>query len=176
MTEHMNPTEPTPKPGAAHDAAGDRNTPDETFTWTGETEAPKPDGGPAGAEATGGAGASVMSTATAILESLRGAVDDLAERAAPTVREFSARAAELAAVAADRAVPLAKRAGEVTADVSGKVASKSRDWASDLRSPPGSADYAATPTPAADDAATPTPAAGNEAPSPARGNQPPGPA
>ena len=43
MTEHMNPTEPTPKPGAAHDAAGDGNTPDETFTWTGETEAPKAD-------------------------------------------------------------------------------------------------------------------------------------
>ena len=157
MTEHMNPTEPTPKPGAAHDAAGDGNTPDETFTWTGETEAPKADGGPARVEATGGAGASAMSTATAILESLRGAVDDLAERAAPTMREFSARAAELAAVAADRAVPLAKRAGEMTADVSGKLASRSRDWASDLRSSSGSAD----------DAATPTPAAGNEPPGPA---------
>jgi len=117
-----------------------------------------------------------MSTATAILESLRGAVDDLAERAAPTMREFSARAAELAAVAADRAVPLAKRAGEVTADVSGKLASKSRDWASDLRSSPGSADDAATPKPAVDDAATPKPAAGNEAPMPARDNEPPGPA
>ena len=174
MTEHMNPTEPTPKPGAAHDAAGDGNTPDETFTWTGETEAPKADGGPA--EPAAGAGASVMSTATAILESLRGAVDDLAERAAPTMREFSARAAELAAVAADRAVPLAKRAGEVTADVSGKLASKSRDWASDLRSSPGSADDAATPTPAAGDAATPTPAAGDVAPKPAAGNEPPGPA
>ena len=172
MTEHMNPTEPTPKPGAAHDAAGDGNTPDETFTWTGETEAPKADGGPAGAAG----GASVMSTATAILESLRGAVDDLAERAAPTMREFSARAAELAAVAADRAVPLAKRAGEVTADVSGKLASRSRDWASDLRSSPGAADDAATPKPAADDAATPRPAADNEAPTPARGNEPPGPA
>lgn len=174
MTEHMNPTEPTPKPGTAHDAAGDGNAPDETFTWTDETEAPKADAGPAGA--AGGASASVMSTATAILESLRGAVDDLAERAAPTMREFSARAAELAAVAADRAVPLAKRAGEVTADVSGKLASKSRDWASDLRSSSGSADDAATPTPAAGDAATPTPPAGDEAPKPAAGNEPPGPA
>ena len=122
-----------------------------------------------------------MSTATAILESLRGAVDDLAERATPTVREFSARAAELAAVAADRAAPLAKRAGQATAEASGKLSSRSRDWAADLRSSLGSADDTATPTPAtptpaaddepptpeADDAATPTPAAGNEPPKPA---------
>ena len=46
-------------------------------------------------------GTSGASAATAILESVREAVDDLAERATPTVREFSARAAEFAAVAAD---------------------------------------------------------------------------
>ena len=72
--------------------------------------------------------------ATAILESLREAVDDLAERASPTVREFSARAAELAAVAADRAAPLAKRAGEATSDASGKLAEQvARSGPSDLR-------------------------------------------
>lgn len=91
-------------------------TPDESFTGTGS----------AGSSSPG-------NTATAILESLREAVDDLAERATPTVREFSARAAELAATAADRAAPLAKRAGEATADASGKLAAKSRTWASDLR-------------------------------------------
>ena len=48
--------------------------------------------------------------ATAILDSIREAIDDLAERATPTVREFSARAAEFAAVTADRAAPLAKKA------------------------------------------------------------------
>ena len=94
-------------------------TADETFAWT------QP---PASHGAAGSAGA-----ATSILESVRDAVDELAERAAPSVREFSARAAELAAIAADRAAPLAKRAGEVTADATGKLATMSRSWAADLR-------------------------------------------
>ena len=65
--------------------------------------------------------------------SVREAVDDLAERASPTVREFSARAAELAA---DRRGPrraAGPRAGDATADASGKLAAKSRSWAADLR-------------------------------------------
>ena len=163
MTEHRNPIDPDPLPGAAHDASGDHKAPDETFTWSDESEAP--DGSPGHGEsagAGGGAGASAKSTATTILDSLRGAVDDLAERAAPTVRQFSARAAELAAVAADRAAPLAKRAGEATAEVSGKLAAKSRDWAAEIRSSLESAD-------AAD-------AAGNESPKPAADKEPPGPA
>lgn len=94
---------------------------DETFTWTSPSEGSHAAPGPAG------------TTATSILESVRDAVDDLAERAAPSVREFSARAAELAAIAADRAAPLAKRAGEVTADASGKLATRTRNWAADLR-------------------------------------------
>lgn len=107
-------TEPTtPKP--------DEPSADETFTWT--SEAPPPNA------AKGGSG----STAANILDTVRDVVDDLAERAAPAVRELSARAAELTAIAADKAAPLAKRAGEVTADASGKLASKSREWASDLR-------------------------------------------
>ena len=76
-------------------------------------------------------------TASGILESIRDAVEDLAEKATPAVREISAKAAELAAVAADRAAPLARKAGEVTADASGKLAEKSRGWASDLRSAVG---------------------------------------
>lgn len=94
---------------------------DETFTWTNEGS------GDAGKGPTG-------STAASILDSVRDVVDDLAERAAPTVRELSARAAELTAIAADKAAPFAKRAGEVTADASGKLATKSREWASELRS------------------------------------------
>lgn len=112
----------------------DRPESDETFSWTQPTPDPH-----------GGAG-SVGSTATSILDSVRGAVDELAERAAPSVREFSARAAELAAVAADRAAPLAKRAGEVTADASGKLATKSRIWAADLRASMGSQGHDAGPT------------------------------
>ena len=109
MTEQTNPT-PADEPKA-----------DETFTWT--NEAPPPDSGK-------GAGATAAAN---ILDSVREVVDDLAERAAPTVRELSARAAELAAIAADKAAPFAKRAGEATADASGKLATKSREWASELR-------------------------------------------
>ena len=131
MTKQPNPSG-TDKPEA-----------DETFTWTGDPAASGgstggthgTDGaGPAGGTgSTSSAGGSPTQTATAVLESLRDAIDDLAERASPTVREYSARAAELAAIAADRAAPFAKTAGEATADASGKLAAKSRIWAADLR-------------------------------------------
>jgi hypothetical protein len=121
MTESTNPN-PTDEPKA-----------DETFTWTKEDEAGQD------ARNTGGA------TATSLLDSVRDVVDDLAERAGPTVRELSAKAAELTAIAADRAAPLAKRAGEVTADASGKLASKSREWASELRTSVATADPSSEP-------------------------------
>lgn len=129
MTEPINPR-PADEPKA-----------DETFTWTTE---------PLPADDARAAGAA---TAKDILESVRDVVDDLAERAAPTVRELSARAAELTAIAADKAAPFAKRAGEVTADASGRLASKSREWASELRASvgtegpsSGAAEAPATPT------------------------------
>jgi hypothetical protein len=129
-------TEPlTPKPG-------DQASPDETFTWTGD-DGHESHGTHDSAGATGSAGSTGSSGsagsagsaggATAILDSLRDAVDDLAERATPAVREIGARAAELAAIAADRAAPFAKRAGEVTSDASGRLAEKSRTWASEVR-------------------------------------------
>lgn len=120
-------TEPTtPKP--------DQPTADETFTWTSEASPPDPAGGsPSGA--------------ASILDSVRDVVDELAERAAPAVRELSARAAELTAMAADKAAPLAKRAGEATADASGKLASKSREWASDLRATIATAEREVTDAP-----------------------------
>ena len=52
-------------------------------------------------------------TLNGILGSLRDAIDDLAERATPTVREVGAKAAELAALAADKAGPVVKKAGDV---------------------------------------------------------------
>ncbi len=131
MTDSSNPS-PADEPKA-----------DETFTWTNEG---------ATSQETKGAGGS---TATSILESVREVVDDLAERAGPTVREISARAAELTAIAADRAAPFAKRAGEVTADASGKLASKSREWASELRTSVGTAEP--PPDASATDAAAPGP-------------------
>ena len=122
----------------------DEPAPDETFTWTGDQEgdgaqghadhADHADAGSTGSAGSAGSTGSAAgaSSATALLETLREAVDDLAERASPTVREFSARAAELVATAADKAAPLAKRAGEATSEASGKLAEKSRSWASDL--------------------------------------------
>ena len=122
--------------------------PDETFTWTDD-----PDASPGGGSTDGDKGGP-----TAVLETLREAVDDLAERAAPTVREISARAAELTATAAVKAAPLVKRAGEVTADASQKLADKSRAWAADLRT----SGEAAPPTTAAVSGETPSDLAAEE--------------
>ncbi len=141
MTES---TDPTP--------AGEP-TPDETFTWTGDAGEDQAHSASDEAGTAGSAGSGAATTATAILDSIREAVDDLAERATPTVREFSARAAEFAAVAADRAAPIAKRAGEVTSEASGKLALKSRIWAADIRASLAN-DGEATGTPAPNPAAT----------------------
>ena len=114
----------------------DQPTPDETFTWS-SSDAPHGESASGSAGSTSGpsgsAGASAAGSATAILESIRDAVDDLAERASPTVREFSARTAEFAADAAEKASPYLRRAGSATADASGKLASKSRSWAAEVR-------------------------------------------
>lgn len=71
---------------------------------------------------------------SSLLGSLRDAIDDLAERALPTVREVSARAAEMAAMAADKAGPAVKKAGQATSEASVKLAGRSRDWAAEVRS------------------------------------------
>lgn len=136
MTESTNPS-PADEPKA-----------DETFTWTNDPS------NPSDAKGTGSA------TVDSILDSVRDVVDDLAERAAPTVRELSARAAELTAIAADKAAPFAKRAGEVTADASGKLATKSREWASELRASVATADRPSEP--GTTDTSAPAPTAGDE--------------
>ncbi len=127
---------------------------DETFTFDGDPSA--------STNGHGVAGDGVRGTAGNVIESLRGAVDDLteragptvrdlAERAAPTVREISAKAAELTATAAVRAAPLVKRAGEVTADATTKLAEKSREWAADLRGSAADAPEASDRTSPGDD-------------------------
>jgi hypothetical protein len=137
MSESTNET-PADEPKADEPKA------DETFTWTNE--------GPTDAAGKGAGG----TTAASILDSVRDVVDELAERAAPTVRELSARAAELTAIAADKAAPFAKRAGEVTADASGKLATRSREWASELRAEHDSGTSQAAPAAAEPAAAEPT--------------------
>jgi hypothetical protein len=125
-------TRPTNEPSSEYQ----RPDADETFTFDGDA-APPTNGHDAGHDG-------VRGTAENVMGQLRDAVDelteragptvrDLAERAAPTVREISAKAAELTATAAVKAAPLVKRAGEVTADATTKLAEKSREWAADLR-------------------------------------------
>ena len=97
MTDQPNPTTPDDRLQTRR-SPGPRTTPRTPTT-------PTPGSGSTSGSA-GSAGASAGTTATAILESIRDAVDDLAERASPTVREFSARAAEFAADAADKAGPV----------------------------------------------------------------------
>jgi hypothetical protein len=64
---------------------------------------------------------------------LQAMIDGVTTAAAPHVREIAAKAAELAAKAGEAAGPFAKRAAEATSDVGQKVASKSRDFAADMR-------------------------------------------
>lgn len=102
-----------------------------TDPTTPPTDAPRPDtdhAPHADADASGPA-----SSASQLFDSIREAVEDLAERAAPALKEFGVKAAEFAADAADKAAPLVRRAGAATADASGKLAEKSRAWASDQR-------------------------------------------
>ena len=68
-----------------------------------------------------------------MIETLRVAFEDFAEKASPVVRQFSARAAEVVATAADKAAPLAHKVGDATADASEKLAVKSRSWAAEVR-------------------------------------------
>jgi hypothetical protein len=77
-----------------------------------------------------------------MFDSLKVAANDLAERAGPTVRDLSARAADLTATAADKAAPLVRRAGAATADASVKLAEAARGWAADLRGDRPGADAA----------------------------------
>ena len=92
----------------------------------------RPDDGNIGGS-TGATDAGAAAKANDVLETLRETVEDLAERATPLLREFSVKAAEILASAADKAAPLAHKAGEATADASGKLAQKSRAWAAGTR-------------------------------------------
>lgn len=113
---------------------------DEPPTWNGDPAKPGAAAGP--------------SAAASLLESLREAIDDMTERATPTVREVSARVAELTAAAAAKAAPFAKKAGDATADASGKLAERSRTWAAEVRAsmPGGGPDAPAGAEPTATEA------------------------
>lgn len=60
-------------------------------------------------------------------------IENLTTYATPVLREIAARAAELAAKAGQAAGPLAYKAAEKTEEVGGRLATKGREVASDLR-------------------------------------------
>lgn len=118
-------TNGTPGSGAgpADGVSGEANrgSADETFGWT----APEAESAASGGE--------TRATAEKMLGQLQSMIDAIATQAAPVVRQVGAKAAELAAVAADRAGPLAHKAADATADAGGRLAERSRTWAADLR-------------------------------------------
>src|SRR4051812_14144489 len=67
------------------------------------------------------------------LAQLQSMIEQLTTQAAPVVREVGAKAAELAALAGEKAGPMAQRAAELTAEAGLKIAGRSRDLATELR-------------------------------------------
>jgi hypothetical protein len=68
-----------------------------------------------------------------MLSQLQSMIDTIATQAKPVARQIGLKAAELTALAADRAVPAAHKAGDVAADASGKLATRSREFAEAMR-------------------------------------------
>ena len=95
---------------------------DETFEWTGEAG-----NGSSSSASTG------QSTGREWLTQLQTMIENAATQAAPVMREVAAKAAELAAVAGEKAGPVAARAAELTAEAGHRIAERSRDFAADLR-------------------------------------------
>ncbi|TAK02217.1 MAG: hypothetical protein EPO36_02860 [Chloroflexota bacterium] len=95
---------------------------DETFEWTDE----------AGDGATGSA-KSAGTTGREWLAQLQTMIENAATQAAPVMREVAAKAAELAAVAGEKAGPVAARAAELTAEAGHKIAERSRELATEIR-------------------------------------------
>ena len=87
-----------------------------------------------------------------MLVQLQQMIDTLATQAAPVMREVAAKAAELAAVAGEKAGPLAHKAAGMTEVAGQKLAARSKEVAADLRKPResemGSATEAASEGPA----------------------------
>jgi hypothetical protein len=67
------------------------------------------------------------------LGQLQEMIDQAGRQAGPVLRDVAAKAAELAAVAAEHAGPAAHKAASVTEHVGDKLAARSKDLAADLR-------------------------------------------
>jgi hypothetical protein len=79
-----------------------------------------------------------------MLVQLQSMIDTVAEKSGPVLREVAAKAAELAAVAGERAGPIAYKAAEATQKIGQRVADTSKEVAADLRRQPGAENGSAT--------------------------------
>jgi len=91
---------------------------DETFAWSAEQET----------------GSSGSNQAREWMTQLQAMIENVATQARPVIRDISIKAAELAAIAGEKAGPVAQRAAELTGEAGKKLATKSRDLAAELRS------------------------------------------
>ncbi len=94
---------------------------DESFAWTDETAG------------EGKADEGTDSGAREWLSQLQSMIENITEQAGPVLRQVSAKAAELAVVAGEKAGPMAARAAELTAEAGTRIAARSRDLAIELR-------------------------------------------
>jgi hypothetical protein len=108
------------------------------------------------------------STGREWMNQLQSMIDQVATQAAPVVREIGAKAAELAAVAGEKAGPFAHRAADVTAVAGTKMAERGRVLAAELRREAearrAGADHTEATTPEPPLAAEPPPAVAAEPP------------
>jgi hypothetical protein len=90
---------------------------------------------------TGGAGdqgggprmEQARAAAEKMIAQLQVMIDQTGKTAGPVLRDVAAKAAELAAVAAENAGPVAHKAASVTEHVGDRLAARSKDLAADLR-------------------------------------------
>ncbi len=88
---------------------------------------------PAGADLVPTRSGSTGPTSEPVVRQLDSIIDNLAGYAVPVLREIAARAADLAAKAGEAAGPIAQKAAEKTEAVGGRLATKGREVASDMR-------------------------------------------
>jgi hypothetical protein len=101
----------------------------------GPNEQPGQDGGMGGAGEPGGNPRREQARVAAekMISQLQVMIDQAGKTAGPVLRDVAAKAAELAAVAAENAGPVAHKAATVTEHVGDRLAARSKDLAADLR-------------------------------------------
>jgi hypothetical protein len=117
IDDSQNPTAATPDAAAAPEGEAGADQPEARDTWTQR-----------------------QTTSSEILVQLQQMIDSMATQAGPVLRDVAAKAAELAAVAGERAGPLAHRAADATEKMGVRVAARSKEMAAGLRRPTDSAD------------------------------------